>query len=325
MALGSVQTNKDRNTVRVILETYLQHKQGRLKASTFERRRLYSFKPFCAAHGETPVGDLTPFLVYQFIAGMLRPRDVKGRKYAWGDAAAALLIDGLMAAFNWAVRGKILTVNPLAGIERPPVRSRSRECIVTPEQHRLVLAECRARTTRDMVAALENTGARPGELIAATAADWDDRLGAIVYYGDDRRRQDEFRHKTAGKSKDRVINFTGEALAMVRGLVRRHPSGPLFRTTRGEGYARKSVAQCFRALRERLGMPKLTPYSYRHTFATRWLLSGRSIEVLAELLGNSPHTIRKHYAHLCSDREGIRRQLEEFKTEGGSGKRGPAP
>jgi hypothetical protein len=59
-------------------------------------------------------------------------------------------------------------------------------------------------------------------------------------------------------------------------------------------------------------MPKLTAYSYRHTFATNWLLAGKFIELLAEIMGNSPPTIRKHYAHLCSDKGAIRKQLEEF-------------
>jgi hypothetical protein len=38
--------------------------------------------------------------------------------------------------------------------------------------------------------------------------------------------------------------------------------------------------------------------------------------VLAELLGNSPANIRKHYAHLCLKQEAIREQLERFKASG---------
>jgi integrase len=313
LQMGAVTTARDRNTVRVILESYLQHIKGRIQNSTFERR-VYSFRPFCARCGEVEVGSLTHFVVRQFLAEMRVPRKGKRRSYAWGDAAESQFLEGANAAFNWAVTTRLISLNPLDGIRPPPARSRSRECLVTPEQHRAILAEARTQTIRNVIIALENTGCRPCELIHATAADWDESLGAIVYYGDDRRRDDEFRHKTAGKAKDRVIYFTGAALEMMRSLIKKHPAGPLFQTTRGGGYGEKSVSNGVRAIRERLGMPTLTPYSYRHTFATNWLKAGKPIEILAEILGNTPNTIRKHYSHLCGDRAAIRRQLEEFKA-----------
>jgi integrase len=39
-----------------------------------------------------------------------------------------------------------------------------------------------------------------------------------------------------------------------------------------------------------------TPHMFRHTFARNWLESGRSIEDLAKLLGNSVRTIEKYYS-----------------------------
>src|SRR5262249_27517674 len=67
MELGNVGQARDRNTVRAVLETYLTHCQGRLKASTFTRR-LYLFRPFCDALGDVAVGDLTHLDVLRFIA-----------------------------------------------------------------------------------------------------------------------------------------------------------------------------------------------------------------------------------------------------------------
>jgi integrase len=324
MRMGAVGTSKDRNTVRVVLETYLQHAKGRIKDSTFTSR-LHSYRPLCAALGETAIGDLTPFDIERFIVSMRQPRKVGNHTYAWGDPAVSNFVDHCRAAFRWALKKRLITTNPMDRIDRPASRSRSRDCLISPDQHRMILAESRAESFRRLCVALENTGARSGELVGATAADWDDGLGAIVYYGDDRRREDEFRHKSAGKNKDRVIYFTGEALEMMRGLVRKHPEGPLFRSKRGGGYSRRSVTSCFEALRRRLGMPKLTSHSYRHTLATNWPKAGKSIDILAEILGNTPVTIRKHYAHLCADRQGIRRHLEEFRREAGTGTPTPAP
>ncbi len=163
--------------------------------------------------------------------------------------------------------------------------------------------------------ALENTGARPGELTAATAKDFDRKLGAVVYYADDVRRKDEFRHKTAGKGRTRVIFFTGEALKVLRRLAGEHRTGPLFLSREGNPLNDHAVCSIFTQLRKKVDAPKLTAYSYRHTLATNWLMSGRSIDKLAEILGNSPEVIRRHYSHRCAHREELKKEVEQFEAE----------
>jgi integrase len=312
MASGEIEKAKDENQIQLILEKYMQHAEMRLKASTFERR-LYLLRPFQQALGALPVAELTHFKVEEFIATQRRPRQRGKYTHKWGDGTIARFLDAANAVFNWARKRKLITANPLEGFEGPKARSRSRDCLITPEDHLRILADCRASSMRKLIIALENTGARPGELVNARTTDWDEELGAVVYYADDRRREDEFRHKNA-KHKDRFIYFTGEALDMVRELVKARPSGSvLFPSNRGTPYRKGSVISYFEQMRRRLGMPNLSPYSYRHTFATNWLVAGKSIEILGELLGNSPQTIRKHYAHLCGHRHAIRGMLEEFK------------
>src|SRR5207247_172642 len=148
-------------------------------------------------------------------------------------------------------------------------------------------------------------------------------LGAIVYHADDKRLEKEFRNKTASKGKDRIIFLTGAALELVKSLAKKHPKGPLLLTGKGRrlhthlgqgGWTLSTLTQRFRDIRATVGLPKVTPYSYRHTFATGWLEQGRSVDILAELLGNSPAVIRKHYSHLLGDAGNLRRQLEAFKT-----------
>jgi integrase len=314
MQMGAAGEAGNRNTVRVVLETYLQHIEGKRKPGTLNVR-VKCFRPFVAVHGELPVGELKHFDVYKFIDEMRRPRwnEKAHTTCKWGDSRVVTFIDSLHAAFNWAVKSGLIGRNPLIDIEKPRSRSRSRECLATPEQHRGVLRVCHPRL-KELVTCLENVGCRPGELINATAADWDDSLGALVYYGDDRRRDDEFAHKTSREKRDRVIYFTGEALEIMRRLVRHRGTGPLFLTRQGNPWTIQRVCDAFKGLRKRLGLPNFTAYSYRHSFCTNWLKSGRSIEVLAELMGNSAATIRKHYSHLCMDRD-LRRQVEEFKRE----------
>jgi site-specific recombinase XerD len=59
---------------------------------------------------------------------------------------------------------------------------------------------------------------------------------------------------------------------------------------------------------------KLLPYSWRHTFATRWLLAGGSIKILADLMGNSVAISDKQYGHLEVDKKVMRQRLLEVRT-----------
>src|SRR5439155_10619563 len=96
----------------------------------------------------------------------------------------------------------------------------------------------------------------------------------------------------------------------------------LFRTCRGQGgkggtpWNSKATHQRMRRLRQKAGLPRtFTLYSYRHQYATAWLKAGGSIDDLAALLGNTPEVIRKHYSHLCDDRERLRRVAEAFRAK----------
>jgi integrase len=314
----------DRNTVRTVFEKYLAHIHGKAKPATFALRSRY-LCDFLAdsGRGDVMVRDLAGIHVYDFIERRRRSRWVKkaNRDCRWGDGAARALISSLKAAFSWAVRVKLVSTDPVASLVEPEVRSRGRDCVLTGAQHAVIVAHCRS-TLRDVVVVLENTGARPAEVVNASAAAFDADLGALIYHTETRRRRGEYSHKSATRGKDRVVLLTGEALAVVRRLAATHPIGELFRNTRGRRWTRSRLVSAFKELRCKAKMPSaFTAYSYRHTFATRWLEDGGSIDVLAELMGNTPETIRKHYAHLFNDRRELRAKLEAFRAAGRSDNR----
>ena len=328
-SLSAADSAKDRNTCRVVCEMYLRWISTRRKALTVKIRQR-NFIPFTDALGEVMVKDLTQHMVYSWLDKMRewRTHPGTGKPTRWTDGSVRNACASLQAAFNWAARSGLITKNPLIGTEQPAGRSRGREALIgrTPqerqENHKKILEAC-TPALRQFVICLEATGCRPGELAHATADDFDADLGAIVYHADDKRLEREFRHKTASKGKDRIIFLSGEALELVKMLVKKHPTGPLFLTGKGRrlhkhlgrsGWKDNVLTQRFRDIREKVGIPQLTPYSYRHTFATAWLEQGRSVDILAELMGNSPAVIRKHYSHLLGDAGNLRRQLEAFRA-----------
>lgn len=118
-------------------------------------------------------------------------------------------VTGLLAASNWARRSKLVTDNPLDGIERDPSISRGADALIgcnaaeVGANHQKILA---ASPPPDgpFLQSLEDTGTRPGELTRATAADFKPAMGAFVFQKEATRTRDQFAHKAA-KKKDRVI------------------------------------------------------------------------------------------------------------------------
>jgi integrase len=122
----------------------------------------------------------------------------------WHDGQERVFILSLKAAFNWALEYEMLNKNPLRALKAPPARTSASDLVLKPEQQAQILDACsgtRQIAVRRFVVALEATGARPGELANARVSDWNGDLGAVVYYADHKRREDEFRHKPGAKRR----------------------------------------------------------------------------------------------------------------------------
>jgi integrase len=123
------------------------------------------------------------------------------------------------------------------------------------------------------------------------------------------------RHKTKKKTgKVRVVFLTPVMQELTKKLVRRYPTGPLFRTFRGkksaqnkgnrsvvgekQAWTRNGIRCRFKRLRAKLGLKEVVAYTYRHTYITDALCRGVPAAVVAELVGTSVQMIEKHYGHL---------------------------
>lgn len=313
MEQGSLEQSGDANSVRAICNAYLaaqekRKEEGRNTQRTFTIK-LQILTEFVNHYGDMRVSDLKPYHAEKICLN----------KKTWGNNQKRLFLTYLKNTFNWAVKNELVNRNPFLAVELPKQITKSRERVITDAEHQQVLTYlCRPkhRSLKRLILALHNTGARPSELRNATVKDFNNEHGAIVYHADDIRREGEFSHKTSSKGKKRVIYFTGEVLQMIKEWVKeKRPTDLLFPTNRGAKHSDVNLDRSFKRVRERLNLPHFVPYAYRHTFATRWLTQGKSIELLATLLGNTPMIIRKHYSHLIHEHDTLREQLEAFRQQ----------
>jgi integrase len=264
---------KGEPTVGQVIRFFLTDCKGRVKPKTLHWYKDW-LEPFAQKQGGLKASALTPTLAEAY-----------SRKPEWAEASRAGFLGTLVTAFRWAVRGRLLAVNPLAVVKAPPKPSRGAQALISPEDHAALLALA-SPTFGRLLSVLWATGARPGEVASITAENFHAESGVV------RLRE----HKTAHRGKNRVIHLTPEITASLSELAKKYPHGPLLRTCWGNPWTENAIVKEMRRLRERAGVAHATAYGYRHSFATDALANGVPDAHVAALLGHSGTAmLHKHY------------------------------
>lgn len=278
-------------TVATVCDFFLDRSQRDCKASTYELYKSF-LQSFCDRYGRIHVSQLKHFHITKWLDA--HPTWKACRRHA---ALAA------KRAFRWCFLQGLIGKDPLATFKPEPGNSRSR--VLSAGERKLILASIKDQPFRDFVFAMQETGCRPGEASAVTAADVNLDLGVWVLA----------KHKTAKKTgRPRVIYLTAPMIELCRRLVERFPAGPLFRGPRGQKPFNKNSIRCrFRRLREKLPQLKgVVAYTFRATFATNALENGVGVAQVAELLGHtSTEMLMKHYSMLSQRVQHLREMAQK--------------
>jgi integrase len=298
-----VATDGDRNPCKAVLDAFLAECRAHKKPKT---TRMWEkvFIAFNPVLGSVRVRDLKPHQVSKWLLDMETPRrhPRTGQMIRWGQGTRRIALSALQAAFNWAASQGIISKNPIATLAVPSPRSRGGDQLLSEEDHQRIVAIVPPHV-RDYLTALHDTGARPGEVAAVEARHLNEGIGAWVLS----------EHKTERKGKKRVIYLTPQLVETTKRLAGMYPEGPLFRNSKGRPWTDSALNHWFDRFREKLRLGAVSPYSYRHLFATQFLLKGGSMAVLAELLGDTIGMIEHHYGHLREHGQQLRQFLIDFR------------
>lgn len=147
-------------TIASLALAFLEDARSRLKPNTlnwYER----SVEGLASAFGTMDVDSLSVDVIERW----LRTSD-------WGDTTRNHVIGVLNVFFAWCIRRKLIQNNPMTGVTKPPRRSRGDEAIITRENHERLLTAATPQF-RKVLVILHATGARPSEVSAITAENFD--------------------------------------------------------------------------------------------------------------------------------------------------------
>jgi integrase len=283
-AEAASQVAGDREPVSHLLAKWLAHVEKTQRKKSL-KTRLFALKPFVAMSGTVAVCDLQPRHVTEFLA----------TKTTWGKSTARIMIAAITAALSWGVEQGYITRNPLAKMKRPSAGARDVSCVVKEEEYKLMLSQA-SPPVADLVSTLWATGSRPGALLLATASDLHGDQLVIV-------------DREGIKLKKIVLYLDTETQALCRRLAEKNPKGTLFRNERGDPWLGRAFEVAMMKLARRCGCPHVTPYSFRHAFAFRALARGVPVAALARLMNTSVAQIEKHYGHLDTQTDTLRKAL----------------
>jgi integrase len=260
---------------------------------------------FTAKHGKLKVRDLKPHMVETWLS----------LQDNWNNTTKAHAGTLILASVSWARKKGFIQTDPLAGrVELPQPVLRGRDARMSEELMDLLIDEARRNKMRsqefaDLLWVLRTTGARPGEIRAAEAFNYE--KGKLIFRWNAPRG---YIWKNAKKTqRDRVIFLTPEVRAHVEKLVAAKPKGLIFRTPRDAGWLATSIGNKWRWLVQRprvlayckehdIDPGSLKPYNFRHSWACNYLDTTGDIFGAAMMLGTSVKMLQTRYFHMDMDK-----------------------
>ena len=273
------------------------------------RRDLSRYQQVMTAAGRTEIGEVTSADIASYLAG-LREGDADHPPLAASSAGRAMAaVRGLHA---FACAQGMTAADPARPVTPPAPPRRLPKAISVAEVERLLDAagpgpqdDPRSIRDRALLEFLYATGARISE---ATALDVDgltldglalDGEPAVLLDGKGGKQRIVPLGRYAAAALDAYLVRARPALAA--GATRTVPPA-VFLNARGGRLTRQGAWAVLRAAAERANLPRLSPHTLRHSFATHLLDGGADIRVVQELLGHASVTTTQIYTLVTVDK-----------------------
>jgi len=222
----------------------------------------------------------------------------------------ARIISGIKAFYKYLIIEDYIKHNPTELIESPKIGLKLPDTLSLIEIDKLIaaidLSNKQGERNRAIIETLYSCGLRVSELTNLKLSN--------IYFN-------EGYIKVIGKGdKERLAPIGGKALKYLQiyiNEVRNHQTIKkgqedfIFLNNRGAGLTRVMIFVIIQKLAEKIGLKKkISPHTFRHSFATHLIEGGADLRAVQEMLGHESITTTEIYTHL--DKDYLRSNIIQF-------------
>ncbi len=220
------------------------------------------------------------------------------------------LISGLRSFFDYLIFEKYRETNPTDLIESPKIRRKLPDTLSIDEIDKVIasidLSKQQGERNRTILETLYSCGLRVTELITLQISDlfFDEGFIRVVGKGDKQR------FIPINTQTQKFINFyIRDIRSSIK--VQKGFEDTLFLNRRGKQLTRVMIFTIVKDLAIVAGIKKkISPHTFRHSFATHLLERGADLRAIQQMLGHESITTTEIYMHL--DRSHLQKVMEQF-------------
>ena len=248
----------------------------------------------------TPI-EINEDLIQQFIyeiAKEISPR------------SQARIISGLRSFFDYLIFENYRESNPTDLIETPKIGVKLPDTLSEQEINSLIsaidLSKAEGERNRAMLETMYSCGLRVSELIDLKISDLFFDEGFIKIVGKGNKERFVPIHSSAQNYIMLYMNEIRSHLSIKKGF-----EDTLFLNRRGKSLSRQMIFMILKALAIKINLnKKISPHTFRHSFATHLLKNGADLRAIQQMLGHESITTTEVYVHL--DTSYLKKIVEKY-------------
>jgi|GEM_PF-443173 len=267
---------------------------------------LYEF--LLETHPEKNVEKLTLDHLQEFIQ-WINERNLSAR-------SQARIISGVKAFYKYLLLENIISDDPTTLLETPKLGRKLPEFLTIEEVDAMLnaidLSTAEGQRNRAMLETLYSSGLRVSELISLKKSNSFFDIGFLKITG----KGNKERLVPIGSSAIKHINIYEESFR--RQLkIKTGNDDILFLNRRGAQLTRVMVFTIIKQLAIKIQLKKkISPHTFRHSFATHLIEGGADLRAVQEMLGHESITTTEIYTHL--DRDYLRQEIMQHLSPSGN-------